>query len=343
MFTSNGIMHPYHHHALQFQRLLQGRQRILVTITKDPDGDSIGSMLAMCHALQQLGKTCTCFSPDRIPAMFSYLLGPHPVMRELPDHVHDYDAVIIFDTGDIKRTPLVASLVKRQPEKTLVMNIDHHPTVTDWQGQPAVDQNIIDTQAGATTEMLFHMFDALRIPINRHAATCLLTGILTDTGHFTNQGTSIHSLEVAARLMAKGAQHHVITQATMRNKNLGTLKLWGRALSRLWLNPRTGIVTTALTLKDFSECGVDYKAGTGISNFLNGLDEGKMALVLHEEPGGKIKGSLRTTHPDMNAAVFAEQFGGGGHPKAAGFVVRGSLVETSHGWMIQPLAKSGNS
>jgi phosphoesterase RecJ-like protein len=333
-------MHHYHHHAQTLARALNQRQRVLLTMTKDPDGDSVGSMFAMSHALAHLGKDVTCYSPDPIPPMFSYLNSARPALRELSDTVHDYQVVIIFDTGDMKRTPLVPELVERDPEKTIVINIDHHPTVTEWNGRSAVDHNIVDTSAGATTEMLHHLFEALEIPMNQHAATCLLTGILTDTGHFTNNGTSLRSLDIAAQLMARGAKHHTITQATMRNKSLGTLKLWGLALSRLTLNQETGMVSTVLTLKDFEDCGVDHKAGGGISNFLNGLNEGKMALVLHEEPGGRIKGSLRTTRPDVNVADFAAQFGGGGHPKAAGFSVEGSLVETKHGWEIQPLAKS---
>lgn len=327
-------MHPYVHHANHFRRLLRDRQRVLLTVTTDPDGDSLGSMLAMSHAIKHLGKDCVCYSPEPVPAMFDYLRGPHQIVSDLPDPVQSFQLVVIFDTGDIKRTPLVEDLVKRDRTTTAVLNIDHHPTVTEWQGQSAVDHNMIDTQAGATTEMLYHLFAELRIPLNAHAATCLLTGILTDTGHFTNHGTSLNSFEIAARLMAKGAQHHTITQSTMRNKTLGTLKLWGRALSRLNLHPQSGVVSTVLRLKDFEECGVDHRASTGIANLLNSLNEGKMALVLHEHPGGKIKGSLRTTRPDVDVAEFAKQFGGGGHPKAAGFVVPGRLVETDHGWEV---------
>lgn len=327
-------MHPYHHHANHFRRLLKDRQRVLLTITKDPDGDSVGSMLAMAHAIKHLGKDCVCYSPDQLPAMFDYLRGPHQVLSDLPDPVHDFHLVVIFDTGDMKRTPLVEELVKRNPAKTLVVNIDHHPTVTDWQDQSAVDHNIIDLQAGATTEMIYHLFQELGIPLTPHAATCLLTGILTDTGHFTNNGTSLNSFEIAAHLMAKGAAHHTITKSTMRNKTLGVLKLWGRALSRLNLNSASGVVSTVLLLKDFEECHVDHRASTGIANHLNSLNEGKMAMVLHEHPGGRIKGSLRTTRADVDVAEFAKQFGGGGHPKAAGFVVQGKLIETKQGWQV---------
>lgn len=335
-------MNPYLSYATQFRNLLENRDRVLLTITRDPDGDSVGSMLAMAHAMQHLGKEVTCYSPDVVPEMFSFMAKPGMIMRDLERSVHDFHVVIIFDAGDVKRTPLVAELARRQLGKTLVINIDHHPTVTSWEGQSVVDHNIIETSAGATTEMLHHLFEALHIPLTPHAATCLLAGILTDTSHFTNHGTSLHSLNVAAKLTAQGGQHHVITQATMRNKSLGTLQLWGRALTRLQMN-QEGVVTTVLTLQDFQECGVDPDAGSGISNFLNGLKEGTMAMVLHELPGGKVKGSLRTTRHDVNVADFAEKFGGGGHAKAAGFVIPGQLEQTPEGWQIVPLAKNATA
>lgn len=328
-------MPSYPQFAQELQQLIQGSKRILLTMTTGPDGDSIGAMLATCHLLDHFGKQCFCYSPDQIPAMFKYLVPEGQVMRELPDSIHTYDLVIIFDTGDIKRTPLADDLKARPAKKPHVVNIDHHPTVIEHQGVIIVDTNFIDTKASSTTEMLHKLLEHLNVPLNRHLATGLLTGILTDTGHFTNMATTIDAMTIAAQLMAKGADHRTITQATMRNKSLGTLKLWGRALSRLNHDPDSGVVSTVLTLHDFAECGVDAKATTGISNFLNNLGEGKIALVLHEEPGNIIKGSLRTTTPGVNVAEFAESFGGGGHPKAAGFKVHGRLVETKMGWRIQ--------
>ena len=182
---------------------------------------------------------------------------------------------------------------------------------------------------------MHRLMQHLRIPINRHAATSLLTGILTDTGHFSNLGTTQEAMEIASDLLAKGADHRTITEATMRNKSIGTLQLWGRALSRLTINHTTGVVSTVVTLEDLKECGVDGEATTGISNFLNSLSEGKIALVLQEDANNLIKGSLRTTS-DINVADIAKQFGGGGHAKAAGFKIKGKLVKTQRGWKVVP-------
>lgn len=317
----------------QLLPLLKRAKRVLVIGTEGPDGDSVGSMLAMAHAAQHHDCDVTCFSPERIPAMFDYLKNQHQIMTELADTIHDYDLAIIVDTGDVKRTPLVKDMVARNPEKTVVVNIDHHQTVVDHEGQRAVDHSYVDTRAASTTEIITTMLKVMGVPITPPIATALLTGILTDTGHFSNSGTTINAIELAAELMARGARHDIITNATMKNKTIGTLKLWGRALTRLKQNTKLGMVTTVVTLKDFEECDADEDATIGIANFMNTLVEGKIALVLQEAPGGWIKGSFRTTS-DINVADMAAKFGGGGHPKAAGFKVRGTLRETKTGWEV---------
>lgn len=322
------------HFAQLLDRLLKTSPRVLLTITTQPDGDSIGSMLAMHHVVKQYGHEAFLYSPDPIPAMFEYLTGGHRIMAEMPDRVHDYPLVIIFDTGDMKRTPLADELIKRDSLITRVINIDHHPTVTEHRGQSAVDHSFVDVSASSNTMIMFRLLRNLGVPLTSPVATALLTGILTDTGHFAYLNTTQEAMEMAAELMRFGADHRTITSATMRNKSIGTLQLWGRALSRLNLNRATGVVSTVLTLQDFHDCGVDSRSATGISNFLNSLSDGKVAMVLKEEAGGFIKGSLRTTSRDTNVADVAKQFGGGGHAKAAGFRIRGKITKTSGGWKV---------
>lgn len=326
-------MPSHHHFAQQLQQRLRQADHVLLTMTTGIDGDSIGSMLAMAHLVQHLGKDYVCHSPEPIPPMFDYLLGPHLIRREIEGTVHDYSVVVIFDTGDMKRSPLADDLRKRNPSTTCVVNIDHHPTITKYKGEELVDLNYVDTSAGATTEIMYKILHSLGVPLTGHAANSLLTGILTDTGHFSNQGTTLESLEIAAQLMAKGADHKRITVATMKNKSIGSLQLWGRALSRLKYNPKHDLVSTVITLKDLEECGVDHEAAAGISNFLQMLGEGKIAFVLTELPGGKVKGSFRTTS-EIDVAALAKKFGGGGHKKAAGFTIDGKLVPLKHGWKV---------
>ncbi len=332
-------MTSYHQFAQQLQRALERPGRILLTNTTGVDGDSLGSLVALGHLLDHHQKSWFAYVPEDVPAMFEYLTKRRHVMRELDDSVHEFSIVILFDTGDVRRTPLVEELAKRDPEKTFVINIDHHPTTTTHQGSSIVDLNIVDTAAASTTEMITHICAELHWPIQAPTATALLTGILTDTGHFAHPNTTERVIAAAATLMARGADHRTITTATMRNKSLGTLKLWGRALSRIAYNQHSGVVSTVITLKDYEECGVTDDAAEGIANFMNTLSEGKIALVLKEDVGGFVKGSFRTTS-EVNVADMAKKFGGGGHAKAAGFRVKGKLVETGLGWQVEKNSES---
>ncbi len=329
-------MASYRLFARQLQAAIDRPGRILLTNTTGIDGDSLGSLVALGHTLDHLKKQWFAYVPEDVPSMFEYLAKKRSIMRELDDTVHGFTTVVLFDTGDVRRTPLVEALRDRDPEKTFVVNIDHHPTTTTFNGADIVDLNIVDTEAASTTEMLTLIGHELRWPISAPTATALLTGILTDTGHFAHPNTTDRAIETAARLMAKGADHRTITTATMRNKSIGTLKLWGRALSRIAYNPHSGVVSTVITLKDYTDCGVNDDAAEGIANFMNTLSEGKIALVLKEDVGGFVKGSFRTTS-DINVAEMAKKFGGGGHAKAAGFRVKGKLVETGLGWHVEKI------
>lgn len=328
-------MHPHEQFGHHLLPILIKSKRVLVTGTEGPDGDSVGSMIAMAHAAQHHGARVTMYTPEPMPPTFAYLKNHLPFLTELAGSLHDYHLVIIVDTGDVKRSPLAEAMTKRDPKKTTVVNIDHHLSVIHHEGKLAVDHNYNDTKAASTTEIIFSMLKAMQVPITPKIATALLTGILTDTGHFSNAATNAHAVDVAADLMSRGARHDIITKATMQSKSLGALKLWGRALSRLKMNLADGTVSTMVTLKDFAECGADEDATTGIANFLNTLSEGKIALVLQEAPNGIVKGSYRTTS-DVNVAELARKYGGGGHPKAAGFKVKGRIVEQTDGWVIEP-------
>lgn len=326
-------MISYQQHAQQIERRLRNAKRVLLTVTVGLDGDSLGSLVAFTHLLDHWEVPWFAYVPEDVPEMFSYLVKRRRLMREMDAHVHDFDVVVIFDTGDMKRTPLITDMVTR-PSSVHVINIDHHPTVTTYDGQEAVDHNLVDVSAAATTEMIYRLTEHWDLRLHPELATSLLTGILTDTTHFANSTTTTTTVDVAAKLMARGADHRTITQATMRNKNIGTLKLWGRALSRLAYNEVSGVVSTVITLRDIAECDVEADATTGIANFLNTLSEGKVALVLQEEPNGMVKGSFRTSS-EVNVADLAKKFGGGGHPKAAGFKIKGRLVETGLGWQVE--------
>ena len=142
-------------------------------------------------------------------------------------------------------------------------------------------------------------------------------------------------MRVASELLLAGAHFNRITLKTLKSKPFAYLKLWGRALERLREDPQSGMVTTALFRKDFEECGVDEEAVEGISNFLNELEGGKTICVFREKDDGEVKASMRATAPDGDVRTLAEKHGGGGHVKAAGYTVKGKIVEKPEKWDVE--------
>lgn len=323
-------MKEFHSLFREIHTTFKGADRILIVAHQKPDGDALGSTLALAHYLAHLGKTHVCFCIDEVPRQYSYLPRAKEFITNHEDiqNLH-FDVICILDSGDLAYAGVEELIERLQEHKPTIINIDHHPTNTHFG-----HVNVVHDRASSTSEMIFHFLDFCRHPISQDVATCLLTGILTDTGVFSNLATTPSSLEAASRLLSYGARVKQIMQHTMRNKTLANMRLWGRALSRLKQNPETGVVSTAILQKDFDELGIDDDSTEGISNFLNNLGEAKMIMVYKESKDGKIKVSLRTTQPDVDVSTVAQKYGGGGHRKAAGFTLHGKLQETGTGWEV---------
>lgn len=309
---------------------LEKAENILIIIHQSPDGDAIGSGLSLANYLRREKKKYTLFSLDPPSSQFSYLSGIGELNNDISIFSnYVYDLTIVLDSGDLKYAGVAEFFQADSRKKSLIINIDHHHT-----NQMFGDLNLVDPQASSTAEILYSFFDDLRIEINKEMATSLLTGILLDTGAFSNPATTIDSLEAASRLLIMGADPRKIVAHSLKNKKLSTLKLWGKALSRLKKDERTGFVTTIITKKDIEECRADEEATEGVSNFLNNLSDTKAVMVLMELSDGRIKGSLRSNDDLIDVAKIATILGGGGHKKAAGFTVRGHLEETKRGWQV---------
>ncbi|MBI3115276.1 MAG: bifunctional oligoribonuclease/PAP phosphatase NrnA [Candidatus Kerfeldbacteria bacterium] len=319
-------------HIDKLREQFRTANRILLAVHERPDGDALGSMLGLADSLRREGKTVTTYAADAPAASFAFLPGIADVVQEVSRPFADLDLVVLLDCGDVKRTHVPFREVRdRRP---VVANIDHHPTRTNVDGADVVDVNVVDTQASSTCELIYDYLQGVGADISKEAATCLLTGISTDTGNFQNLATTHTCMVAASKLLLLGANLGKIVEATYRNKSVDALKLWGRVLARLKYDRAKGIVTTAIRQRDYQELEVDPDAAEGVANFLNSLQEAKVILVLKEEADGTIRGSYRTTHSDVDVSQLAEKFGGGGHVKAAGFSVKGTLMETESGWEV---------
>ncbi len=315
---------------VQISDAINGAKEILLIAHQKPDGDTLGANLAMANWLRDTGKHFHIFCLHPVPPHFQYLpLWQHVKSTEDELEHIPFDVVITIDSSTLSYAGAEELLSKLKGKPTII-NIDHHGT------NPLFgDLNVVDPAASSATIMVYRFFSHVQAAISQDIATCLLTGILTDTGGFSNLGTNSEAMEIASELLKRGAKFRAITNNTVRNKTVNTLKLWGRALDRLTRHAH-GVVSTVITQADLQECDADEDDMEGIANFLNALQDARVVMVLKERDG-MVKGSLRTTELDVDVAEIAKQFGGGGHKKAAGFSVPGHLVQTPHGWRVESI------
>lgn len=324
------------HRNRQIHDSILHSRRILLATHERADGDALGSILAFSAAYSD-SVEALLLAPDTVLRPYAFLHDVDRIRTSVASvRPEAFDTIVLFDCGDVRRTHLAEKLYFLGPHRPNVFLIDHHPVTLTHRDQTLVDIAVNDRSASSTAELVYRYLRDNHLPINAHMATALLAGIVTDTGGFTNQATTHRCMEVAGELMQRGANLRTVVQATVRSKTVGILQLWGRALSRLEFDDVDDLVSTALTLRDFDECSVGREASEGIANFLNGLGEGKVILVLREEPSGRVKGSYRTKHENIDVSKLAGRFGGGGHAKAAGFSATGTIEKQGNRWTVVP-------
>jgi phosphoesterase RecJ-like protein len=183
--------------------------------------------------------------------------------------------------------------------------------------------NLVDADACSTTAVIWKMCDQLGWKISPDAATCLLNGLMTDTGSLQHSNSTPEAFRIAAKLLAAGAELDKIRKYVFRSTPVPTLKLWGEILNRIDIDDNK-IVTSTVYERDFEKTGADPKDIAGAIDYLNMIPEATYSMLL-TDMNGKVKGSIRTQNDDVDASAIAGNFGGGGHVKAAGFTVPGKL------------------
>jgi bifunctional oligoribonuclease and PAP phosphatase NrnA len=304
-------------------------QRILLVTHRNPDGDAIGSILAMQNYLLSTNKEVTSFCITKPSENFNYLQSIEKIVTNPENLADQYDLCILLDCGDINMSRITDKL-KQIQFKFGIANVDHHYTNPKYG-----DINIVISKASSTAEIIYQIMRISHIKITPAMATALLTGIVTDTGNFAYRSTTKQSIETASRLLSIGADFEGISKANVYNKTIDILKLWGIVMRRISFNKELRMVTTALFKKDLENLNLNEEASEGISNYLNNLSKkNRFSLLLKEYEIGKVKGSLRTTRDDVDVSAIAQKFGGGGHQKAAGFEIEGKLVLNNGQWQV---------
>ena len=286
------------------------RKSFLVTSHARPDGDAIGSTLALAQVLRKMGKSAEVVLRDHVPVIYKPL--PHAdTIVHTAEINGNYDAVIILECDSIQRTRLQGL------ESSFLINIDHHAS-----GKKFAHVNWIDSTAVATAELIFRLAQAAQVKLSPEIATCLYTALLTDTGAFSYSGTNACTFELAKYLVEHGADPGKIAQNVYFSSPTSKMLLLGAALTRL---QKEGDVTWMwVTRHDMERCGALDEDCEGLVNYALGIAGVEVAVFFRELATERIRVSIRSKGA-VNVADIAEKFGGGGHECAGGFSVEGPI------------------
>jgi len=287
------------------------RRHFLVTSHTRPDGDAVGSTLALAQILRRMGKTAEVVLGDAVPVIYKPL--PHAETIIHTSQVNGrYDAAIILECDSILRTRLQGL------DDHFLINIDHHAS-----SKPFADVNWIDPSACAVAEMVYRVALAAQVKITHEIATCLYTAVLTDTGAFCFAPTNACTFELAKTLVEHGADPARIAQNIYFANPTSKMRLLGAALSNLH---REGALTwMAVTRNDMERSGALEEDCEGLVNYALSIAGVEVAVFFRETADGRVRVSIRSKGA-VNVADMAEKFGGGGHACASGFSVPGTLL-----------------
>lgn len=294
-------------------RLITPARRLLLITHVAPDGDAIGSLLGLGWLLRGLGKEVTLACDDAVSEALTWLPGSTEVVQQASGL---YDCAIGLDCSDRRR---MGRLYTDAYAALPLIVIDHHVTNTQFG-----TVNLVDPASAATAQIVLHLADTLGWEVTRCVATCLLTGLVTDTRAFRTANVDVAVMRSALRLMEAGASLGDVTRHTLDQKPLSWVRLMGQAIDRLYLED--GILWTEVTRSMRQQWALGDDGTSGISNFLAGVREAQISLVFTERDDGTVDVGMRAV-PGYDVAQVALELGGGGHPQASGCTLTGELVE----------------
>jgi phosphoesterase RecJ-like protein len=360
--------------------LINTAHRILV-VPGRPDGDSVGSALALLLILAKAGKQVVAVTMDEVPDTYRFLPARDQLTNELvgvrdfiislngnntePDKLSynieggrlniiitpktgSYSAEnVTFTEGAFKYdliitldAPVLSELGKiytTQPEifnQVPVLNIDHHASNAHFGSV-----NLVDIAATSTGEILVSLAEALNVEFDADIATCLLTGIVSDTGSFQHANTTPKSLTVAAQMVGFGARQQEIIKYLFKTKPLAALRLWGKILSKLQFDPSLKLVWAGSDLATIQEVGATAQDITGlIDELMTSVPGAEIIILLTEREPGTVFGSIRTS-AGVDASAIAGMLGGGGHTGAAGFKLFDTTYEAAVAKVVDTVSR----
>ncbi len=297
----------------QLLELIADSRTFLVASHESPDGDAIGSTLALANALREMGKDVVAYNLDGAPDEYSFLPGHATVVAEV-DEGREFDACFVLDAGELKR----AGLWMRGASRSLV-NVDHHPFSEDFG-----DFYWVDTTACATGVMIHRLLVAAGHPISRDVAVCVYTAILSDTGSFRYSNADPEAFRVASDMVALGVDPWSIASGLYENQDEARLRLLAMALPTLRVSACGACASLAVTLDMYRAANAREEHTDRFINYPRSVRGVEVALFFRQLSADTFKIGFRSKGR-IDVGALARAMGGGGHHNAAGATVEGNL------------------
>ncbi|MFH1395434.1 MAG: bifunctional oligoribonuclease/PAP phosphatase NrnA [Candidatus Omnitrophota bacterium] len=297
---------------------LRNNDNFLITAHVNPEGDSIGSQIAVYYLLKSLKKKALIVNHDRVPDNLKFLAGAEVILNDIPEDFIP-ETIVVLDCPVKERA---GSVSKNILDCGTIINIDHHVS-NEFFG----DVNWVESSVSSVGEMVFYLFKEMQISFNKEVIEAIYTAIVTDTGMFNYNNTSNETHKVAGELIAAGVNPKEMHGKIFENKSISDIRLLGRALADIRLEAGGRIAFMTLTQKMYEEEGVEEISTDEFINFPRSLKGVEIAVFLKENSvPEKINVSFRSKGKvDVN--MLASKFGGGGHAQASGCILNYVLEE----------------
>jgi len=302
--------------AQRFRDEISGARSVLIGTHMNPDGDALGSALALSHFFDAEGIDHEVLCHHSAPANLKFLPGVGRV-RQTPSR-NDADLGIMLDLDALPRLGSPEVYFSKLPRLVV---IDHHVPI-----EAPGNLRIVQTDSPATALILANLLFELGAKVTPEMATCLLTGIVTDTGSFRFRNTTAEALHVAARLLELGGDINRVSEEVFQRKPLASARLLGILLEEMRLDCGDQLAYGAIRFEDFEETKAKDEDTEGFVNELLSIETVKIAAIFRESKRGRVRISFRS-RDDYNVASVAQEFGGGGHRNAAGCALDGHAEE----------------
>lgn len=317
----------------QIAKFILESKKIGITYHVSPDGDAVGSVLALFNALKSLNKDCYIISKDTLSENLKFLKGSDEITGEITEPVDETDIVVVLDCGNLER---VSANLKKFTGT--IVNIDHHLS-NDKYG----DINYIDSNAAATAEIVFELLNLMGISFEKEDSvlkdigTCMYTSIVTDTGAYRHSNVTERTHRISAVLKKIGVDNTFIYQSLFDNKDFSRIKLIGKALSSMQVILNGKVALLEIDKNFTSDLGVDVGDTSDIISYGLQIKGVEVTLLLKEVEDG-VKASLRAKSY-VDVRKIAEVFGGGGHIRAAGIKIKNISMEEAKYEILNEIQK----